>query len=62
MAGRTPTVILARELMFRTCEFSQNFKLDKKEALAFYEKTMAAIEKACAIKASNTTVTVGDTV
>ncbi len=55
-------MILARELMFRTCEFSQNFKLDKKEALAFYEKTMAAIEKACAIKASNTTVTVGDTV
>jgi len=62
MAGRTPTVILARELMFRACEFSQNFKLDKKEALALYEKTMAAIEKAWAIEAGNTTVTVGDTV
>ena len=33
MAGRTPAVILARELMFRPCEFSQTFKLDKKEGV-----------------------------
>jgi hypothetical protein len=61
MSGRTPTVLMARELFFRTCEFSQNHKLDKKEALELYKQTLEAVAKVWAIEAGSTTVTVGDT-
>lgn len=61
MAGRTPAVLMARELFYRTCEFSQNYKLDKKEALVLYNKTLDSVTQVWATEAGNTTVTVGDT-
>ena len=41
MVGRTPTVLMSRELFFRTCEFSVNYNLSKKKCqikiyLAFF--------------------------
>ena len=62
MAGRTPTVLMTRELFYRACEYSHNFKLDKKEALTLYNKTLDAVTKVWATEAGNTTVTIGDTV
>jgi hypothetical protein len=52
MVGRTPTVLMSRELFFRTCEFAVNYNLSKKEATDLFNKTL---------QANNTTVTVGDT-
>ena len=61
MAGRTPAVLMARELFYRACEFSENYKLTKKEALDLYSKTLDSVTQVWAKEAGNTTVTVGDT-
>jgi len=62
LAGRTPAVLLARELLFRNCEFASNFRLSKDEALALHERTLSAIVANWAVEAANTNVSVGDTV
>lgn len=62
MAGRTPAVLMTRELFFRACEFSQNYGLGKDEALALYQKTLDTVSSGWATEAANTNVTVGDAV
>ena len=61
MTGRTPAVLLTRELFYRLCEFGHNFDLDKTEAIALYEKNLALITKIFTIEAGNTKVNIGDT-
>ena len=60
MAGRTPAVLLAREIFYRGCEFSNNFNLNKDEALGVFKASLDAIEKIWLIEAQNTKTTVGD--
>jgi len=62
MTGRTPTVLLVRELFFRTCEFTTNWQLSKAEAVALFTKTFSTAIDLATIQATQTTVTVGDTV
>ena len=62
LAGRTPAVLMSRELFFRACEFSQNYKLSKDEALDLYNKTLEIVDKNWAVEAGQTTVTIGDTI
>ena len=62
MVGRTPTVLMSRELFFRTCEFAVNYNLNKKEATDLFNKTLDTVISLATIQANNTTVTVGDTV
>ena len=62
MAGRTPAILMAREMFYRTCEFSTNFGLNKQEALSLYQQTLKTIGNVWASEAQNTTVTVGDTI
>ena len=62
MAGRTPALLLARELLYRLCEFGHNYALDKTEASALYEKNLELISKISGIEAGNTKVTIGDSV
>tara|TARA_B100000676_G_C18027683_1_gene816635 strand:+ start:1237 stop:1797 length:561 start_codon:yes stop_codon:yes gene_type:complete len=62
MAGRTPTVLLSRELFFRTCEFSHNYDLTKEESLVLYNKILDTIKANWAIEARSTKVTIGDKV
>lgn len=62
LAGRTPTVLMTRELFFRACEFSSNYQLSKDEAKALYMKTLDGVLTNWAIEAGHTTVTIGDTV
>ena len=62
MAGRTPAVLMARELFYRACEFSENYKLSKDEALTLFTKTLDSVTQVWATEAGNTTVTIGDTV
>jgi hypothetical protein len=60
MAGRTPAVLISRELFFRTCEFSRNYQLEKNEAIDLYKATMQAVMDGWKIEAGNTKVSVGD--
>ncbi len=41
--GRSPAVLIVRELLYRACEFSTNYDLDKDEAKAFYLKHLDAL-------------------
>lgn len=54
--------MLARELLYRLCEFGHNYALDKTEASALYEKNLELISKISGIEAGNTKVTIGDSV
>lgn len=45
LGGRGPTALIARDLLFRTCELSLNYKLTKDEALQLYRQTLSSIEK-----------------
>lgn len=43
LGGRTPAVLITRELMYRTCEMIMNLSLDQDAALALYIKTLDII-------------------
>lgn len=62
LAGRTPAILMARELFYRLCEFSRNQSLSKAEALKLYTQTLGTVKEVWATEAGNTTITVGDTV
>lgn len=62
LAGRSPALLMSRELFFRACEFSHNYKLTQQEAKALYEKTLDGVLAIWTIEAGNTTVNIGDTV
>lgn len=45
LGGRDGAVLITRDLLYRTCEISLNYKLGKDEALALYRETLVAIQK-----------------
>jgi hypothetical protein len=45
LGGRGPLELTSRELLYRACEFSMNYRLEKHEALELYEKTLATIRE-----------------
>lgn len=60
MAGRTPAVVLARELLYRTCELSVNYRLNKQEAQSLFQTTLKIINDNWSKEASKTTVSIGE--
>ena len=62
MTGRTPVLLMAREMFYRACEFSGNYDLNKQEALNLYQATLKTIGNVWATEAQNTTITIGDSV
>jgi len=62
MSGRTPGVLIAREMFFRTCEFSNNYQLTKEEAMKLYLQTMNAVSDGWKAEIQKTTITFGETV
>ena len=44
LGGRAPSILIAREILYRTCEFSLNYRLEKDEALAFYRENLEALQ------------------
>ena len=60
LAGRTPTVLITRELFFRLCELSRNYGMTKDDVISLYNKTLDIVEGAWEKEASRTTVTIGD--
>lgn len=62
MAGRSPGVLLARELLFRFCEFSRNYKVERDVAIDLYKQNLAIIREVGNKEAEHTSVKIGDTV
>jgi len=62
MAGRSPGVLMTRELFFRLCEFSKNYQLEKNEALELYKSTLQTISDGWKAEAGNTKVNVNSTI
>jgi hypothetical protein len=62
LAGRTPAVLITRELFFRLCEFARNQKLSNTQATQLYSQTLDAVKTVWATEAGNTKVTISDTV
>ena len=62
MTGRTPAVLITRELFYRACELSINSNLDKKEALEVFYKVLNVVDNGWKQESANTRVTFGDTV
>ena len=61
LVGRSPTVLITRELFFRLCEFGRNYGLNKEEAKDFYKQTLEAVKAAWGVEAGNTSVKIGET-
>jgi hypothetical protein len=61
LSGRTPGLLMSRELLYRTCELSRNYDLKKDKALDLFKKTLDVVSKGWYIEAKNTKITVGDT-
>ena len=60
LSGRSPALLISRELMFRACEFSHNQKLTKAEALDLYKTTLSGIMNVWSVEAENTKVSVSE--
>jgi len=43
LGGRSPTVLIARELMYRTCELTMNLNTDEQTSIELYKETMDVI-------------------
>lgn len=56
--GRTPALLLARELFFQQCLAAYNMKLTKAEALDLYKQNLAVIQQIFAAETASTTVTI----
>ena len=62
MTGRTPAVLITRELFYRACELSINSNLDKKEALEVFYKVLNVVDSGWKQEGANTRITFGDTI
>ena len=61
MSGRTPGVLMAREMFYRTCEFINNHQLTTSEALQLYLHTIDAVSKGWESELQKTTITLTET-
>jgi hypothetical protein len=60
MVGRTPGVLMARELFYRACEFSRNYELSKEEAISLYRETLKTVSNGWQVEGGNTTVRIDE--
>lgn len=44
LGGRSPGVLITRELMYRACEFISNMNLNRQEALNIYQRNLEVLE------------------
>ena len=51
LGGRSPAVLLARELFYRTCELMVNIHADPTTSIALFKATMDAVERIAALEA-----------
>lgn len=58
MTGRTPAVLLSRELMYRLCEIGNNHSLSKDEMIKLYAKNLELIKAISLSEAKQTTISI----
>jgi hypothetical protein len=58
MTGRTPSVLLARELMYRLCELGNNYALNKTEMLTSYNENLKIIKEIALSESKQTTISI----
>lgn len=56
MVGRTPAVLVSREILYRVCELTGNRSLTNKEVLKLYEKSIDAIVQLASLEMANTSI------
>jgi hypothetical protein len=59
MNGRSPAVLITRELFYRLCETYTNFNLTKEEALPLFQKVLDLVGKGWTAEAAKTAVSIG---
>lgn len=62
LTGRTPAVLMTREIFYRACEFSTNYKLTKSEATQIFHAALDTVGTGWSNESKNTTVTISDSV
>ena len=62
MAGRTPGVLISREIFYRVCELYTNLDLDKKEAIGLFKSALGTVSQGWLKESSNTKITISDTI
>jgi hypothetical protein len=60
MMGRTPAVLLARELFYRACELTNNAQLGSEEAVKIFNSVLKVVGQGWAKESENTRITIGD--
>lgn len=60
MMGRTPAVVLTRELLYRFCEFQLNQRLTREQAIDLYRQNLSIIRDIALQEGANTRVTIGE--
>ena len=58
LSGRTPSILMARELLYRVCEHSNNQRLSKNESTTLFKSALQAIQSVWAVEAGNTTISI----
>jgi hypothetical protein len=61
MSGRTPGVLISREIFYRVCELYTNLDLDKKEAIGLFKSALGVVSQGWLKEGSNTNITISDT-
>jgi len=52
LGGRSPALLIAREMLYRACELTSNLNLPKDETIAIYERFLQSIESISKIQTS----------
>lgn len=60
MTGRSPSVLLARELFYRACELTNNAQLKDKEAVKLFNNVLNVVRDGWLQEGKNTKITVGE--
>ena len=60
MMGRTPAILMARELFYRACELTNNAKLSRDEALKVFNSVLNVVSQGWSKESENTKITIGD--
>ncbi len=59
LGGRSPSVLIVREMLYRACELSMNLNTDSKTTIEIYTKFLDSIEKITAAQTGTGVVSVG---
>ena len=62
MSGRTPGVLISREILYRVCELYTNLDLDKKEAIDLFKAALGTVSQGWSNESGNTKIVIHDSV